>query len=331
MLSFITNISYYAVNKLTDHQELVAINKEVEELQKTNYSMATALDKDIQHALKHRQETRAAAMFKNITAAASYVRPKQTIAAVPKKIQHQAASNSSTTSSSSSMFSTSGGFLKGSSIERVIYGKKFEGFKAAAHDIFLQMNVEDEIEAERIASLSPSKDDKFIHDSDNTVLSEHKFGDDIESSLPKNKSSIDHSNINPILRSSREIEMDNVRKANEAEMKAYINKRDNTRRPSLSQSNENIENHIERSKNNDEISSRNNAKVKSETNNNRKSKQESSIAKPMKTTRKRDSITRDVSLSDFNGSNVVAFDRAREVTKEGNHAQLLFYFLVCFH
>eukprot|EP00597_Dinobryon_sp_UTEXLB2267_P009397 CAMPEP_0170086304 /NCGR_PEP_ID=MMETSP0019_2-20121128/21018_1 /TAXON_ID=98059 /ORGANISM="Dinobryon sp., Strain UTEXLB2267" /LENGTH=640 /DNA_ID=CAMNT_0010303293 /DNA_START=83 /DNA_END=2005 /DNA_ORIENTATION=+ len=109
--------------------------------------------------------------------------------------------------------------------------------------------------------------------------------------------------------------MENVRKANEAEMKAYIDKRDNTRRPSLSRSNDHIHTHSIHS--NDKNATKS-LDTKSQTENVNNSYKSTHETNHLKAPRKRDSITRDISLVDFNNpNNVVAFDRAKEVTKEG--------------
>ena len=178
-------------------QKLLALNEDVKKLQGQSYAMTHALDESIQHAMKHRQDTRAAAVIKNISAIAG------------------AATSSSRTGKPST------------GIKKLMFGQNFEEFKAAAKKTFLQMNLDDEAEeAKNNSSSANNKDDGYIHvknaDDDATP--------DIEAAVTLSSRSVEATPM----KSRIEEELERVRRAGEEEMKAYTNQKENTRRPSLS-------------------------------------------------------------------------------------------------
>ena len=105
-------------------QKLLALNEEVKTLQGKSYEMTHALDSSIQHAMKHRQDTRAAAVIKNISAIAGAA----------------ASSNNS----------------KKSKIKRMLFGQNFEEFKTTAKNTFKQMNLDDEAQEAEAAKTESS-------------------------------------------------------------------------------------------------------------------------------------------------------------------------------
>ena len=197
-------------------QKLLALNEEVKTLQGKSYEMTHALDSSIQHAMKHRQDTRAAAVIKNISAIAGAA----------------ASTNNS----------------KKSKIKRMLFGQNFEEFKTTAKNTFKQMNLdgeaqEEEAEAAKIESSSHQassssssssrsssnlKDDGFIH------VQPTDTPDDIEAGNAESEiHTLSPRGGDATPKSRFEEELEKVRIAGEEEMKAYTNQKENTRRPSL--------------------------------------------------------------------------------------------------
>ena len=268
------------------------MNKEVSSLQEDSYKFTTAIDESIQNAMKHRQDTRAAAVIKNIGAITGALRSSEGATKPARK-----------------------------NFERLLFGKNFQGFKSDAKNTFLRMNLEDELQKakndndnKRPANGSGDNGNVYEIEEKKDHIMQHEEDLEANSSYNEVHSFLSRSSDDR-LKSKIESELQRVRRASEAEMRAYTNQKENTRRPSLNASQSrslSADNNIDGPSLSPSAANENPPLIRE--------RKDGDVRRPTPSKIRRPSLTkeqRERALLLAADNTHVTLDRAKEVTKEG--------------